>query len=124
MSLWSRAVGDALRQPICGTAHSGWSRACDIGAAAPFGACSQPLPVAQRRALSRKRAITAEGVAREQEKGLLAEFAERDRPVAGCAGDAVDVGGRAAGMIVEERAANDMTAILQQVGAFTPPWLS
>jgi predicted ester cyclase len=38
--------------------------------------------------------------------------------------DAVDVYRLADGMIVEEWAADDMTAILYQVGAYTPPWLS
>lgn len=38
--------------------------------------------------------------------------------------DAVDVYRLADGMIVEEWAADDLTAILHQVGAYTPPWLS
>ncbi len=37
--------------------------------------------------------------------------------------DAVDVYRLADGMIVEEYAGDDMTAILYQVGAYTPPWL-
>ena len=38
--------------------------------------------------------------------------------------DAVDVYRLADGMIVEEWAGDDLTAILYQVGAYTPPWLS
>ena len=38
--------------------------------------------------------------------------------------DAVDVYRLADGLIVEEWAADDLTAILHQVGAYTPPWLS
>ena len=38
--------------------------------------------------------------------------------------DAVDVYRLREGMIVEEWAADDMTAIPHQVGAYTPPWLS
>jgi len=38
--------------------------------------------------------------------------------------DAVDVYRLKDGMIVEEWAADDMLAILHQVGAYTPPWLS
>jgi predicted ester cyclase len=38
--------------------------------------------------------------------------------------DAVDIYRLADGMIVEEWAADDMAAILYQVGANTPPWLS
>ena len=38
--------------------------------------------------------------------------------------DAVDVYRLADGMIVEEWAADDLAAILYQVGAYTPPWLS
>ncbi len=38
--------------------------------------------------------------------------------------DAVDIYGLADGMIVEEWAADDTTAILYQVGAYTPPWLA
>lgn len=37
--------------------------------------------------------------------------------------DAVDVYRLADGMIVEEWAADDLTSILFQVGAYTPPWL-
>ncbi len=37
--------------------------------------------------------------------------------------DAVDIYRLADGMIVEEWAADDTTAILYQVGAYTPPWL-
>src|SRR6266566_14101 len=37
--------------------------------------------------------------------------------------DAVDVYRLSDGMIVEEWAADDATAILYQVGAYTPPWL-
>jgi predicted SnoaL-like aldol condensation-catalyzing enzyme len=46
------------------------------------------------------------------------------RPAAGCAGTRVDVYRLADGMIVEEWAADDFAAILHQVGAYTPPWLS
>jgi predicted ester cyclase len=38
--------------------------------------------------------------------------------------DAVDIYRLGDGMIVEEWAADDMAAILHQVGAYTPPWLS
>jgi predicted ester cyclase len=38
--------------------------------------------------------------------------------------DAVDVYRLRDGRISEEWAADDMTAILQQVGAYTPPWIS
>lgn len=38
--------------------------------------------------------------------------------------DAVDVYHLADGMIVEEWAGDDLAAILYQVGAYTPPWLS
>lgn len=38
--------------------------------------------------------------------------------------DAVDIYRLADGMIVEEWAADDTTAILYQVGAYTPPWLA
>jgi len=38
--------------------------------------------------------------------------------------DAVDIYRLADGIIVEEWAADDMAAILYQVGAYTPPWLS
>jgi predicted ester cyclase len=38
--------------------------------------------------------------------------------------DAVDVYRLSGGMIAEEWAADDTTAILHQVGAYTPPWLS
>ena len=38
--------------------------------------------------------------------------------------DAVDVYRLTDGMIVEEWAGDDTTAILYQVGAYTPPWLS
>jgi predicted ester cyclase len=38
--------------------------------------------------------------------------------------DAVDIYRLAGGMIVEEWAADDATAILYQVGAYTPPWLA
>jgi len=38
--------------------------------------------------------------------------------------DAVDIYRRANGMIVEERAADDVAAILYEVGAYTPPWYS
>jgi len=38
--------------------------------------------------------------------------------------DAVDIYRLADGLIVEEWAADDLTAILHQVGAYTPPWLS
>ena len=38
--------------------------------------------------------------------------------------DAVDVYRLKAGKITEEWAADDLTAILHQVGAYTPPWLS
>jgi len=38
--------------------------------------------------------------------------------------DAVDVYHLADGMIVEEWAGDDLAAILHQVGAYTPPWLS
>ena len=38
--------------------------------------------------------------------------------------DAVDVYRLAGGKIAEEWAADDMVAILQQVGAYTPPWLN
>lgn len=37
--------------------------------------------------------------------------------------DAIDIYRLANGMIVEEWAADDSTAILHQVGAYTPPWL-
>jgi SnoaL-like polyketide cyclase len=37
--------------------------------------------------------------------------------------DAVDIYRLADGMIVEEWAADDMAAILYQMGAYTPPWL-
>jgi hypothetical protein len=36
----------------------------------------------------------------------------------------VDIYRLAGGMIVEEWAADDATAILYQVGAYTPPWLA
>jgi len=38
--------------------------------------------------------------------------------------DAVDIYRLANGMVVEEWAGDDMAAILYQVGAYTPPWLS
>jgi predicted ester cyclase len=38
--------------------------------------------------------------------------------------DAVNICRLAGGMIVEEWAADDATAILYQVGAYTPPWLA
>jgi predicted ester cyclase len=38
--------------------------------------------------------------------------------------DAVDIYRLADGMIVEEWAADDTTAILHQIGAYTPPWLA
>jgi predicted ester cyclase len=38
--------------------------------------------------------------------------------------DAVDIYHLADGMIVEEWAGDDLAAILYQVGAYTPPWLS
>jgi predicted ester cyclase len=38
--------------------------------------------------------------------------------------DAVDVYRLRDGKITEEWAADDMAAILHQVGAYTPPWLS
>jgi len=38
--------------------------------------------------------------------------------------DAVDICRLADGMIVEEWAGDDLAAILYQVGAYTPPWLS
>jgi predicted ester cyclase len=38
--------------------------------------------------------------------------------------DAVDIYRLVGGMIVEEWAADDATAILYQVGAYTPPWLA
>jgi len=38
--------------------------------------------------------------------------------------DAVDIYRLADGMIIEEWAADDATAILYQVGAYTPPWLA
>ncbi len=38
--------------------------------------------------------------------------------------DAVDIYRLADGMIVEEWAGDDTTAILYQVGAYTPPWLA
>jgi predicted ester cyclase len=38
--------------------------------------------------------------------------------------DAVDIYHLADGMIVEEWAGDDLAAIMTQVGAFTPPWLS
>jgi predicted ester cyclase len=38
--------------------------------------------------------------------------------------DAVDVYKLRDGKITEEWAADDLTAILHQVGAYTPPWLS
>ena len=38
--------------------------------------------------------------------------------------DAVDVYRLRSGKISEEWAADDMTAILHQVGAYTPPWLT
>jgi predicted ester cyclase len=38
--------------------------------------------------------------------------------------DAVDIYRLADGMIVEEWASDDLAAILHQVGAYTPPWLS
>jgi predicted ester cyclase len=38
--------------------------------------------------------------------------------------DAVDIYRLADGMIVEEWAGDDLAAILYQVGAYTPPWLS
>jgi predicted ester cyclase len=38
--------------------------------------------------------------------------------------DAVDVYRLREGKIAEEWAADDMAAILHQVGAYTPPWLS
>jgi predicted ester cyclase len=38
--------------------------------------------------------------------------------------DAIDVYRLADGMIVEEWAGDDLAAILHQVGAYTPPWLS
>jgi predicted ester cyclase len=38
--------------------------------------------------------------------------------------DAVDIYRLADGMIVDEWAADDSTAILHQVGAYTPPWLA
>jgi len=38
--------------------------------------------------------------------------------------DAVDIYRFADGMIVEEWAADDMTAVVNQVATFTPPWLA
>jgi predicted ester cyclase len=38
--------------------------------------------------------------------------------------DALDIYRLADGMIVEEWASDDLAAILYQVGAYTPPWLS
>ena len=38
--------------------------------------------------------------------------------------DALDVYRLTNGMIIEEWAGDDTTAILYQVGAYTPPWLS
>ena len=38
--------------------------------------------------------------------------------------DAVDIYRLAGGMITEEWAADDATAILHQLGAYTPPWLT
>src|SRR5580693_5240283 len=38
--------------------------------------------------------------------------------------DAVDIYRLAGGMIAEEWAADDATAILHQLGAYTPPWLT
>jgi hypothetical protein len=38
--------------------------------------------------------------------------------------DAVDIYRLAGGMILEEWAADEATAILYQVGACTPPWLA
>jgi predicted ester cyclase len=38
--------------------------------------------------------------------------------------DAIDVYRLAGGKIIEEWAADDLTAILHQVGAYTPPWLA
>lgn len=54
-------------------------------------------------------------------KGELLGIAATGRPVKW---DAVDVYRLADGKIAEEWAADDMLAILQQVGAYTPPWLN
>ena len=54
-------------------------------------------------------------------KGELLGIAATGRPVKW---DAVDVYRLADGKIAEEWAADDMVAILHQVGAYTPPWLN
>jgi predicted ester cyclase len=54
-------------------------------------------------------------------KGDLLGIAPTGRPVRW---DAVDVYRLRDGKITEEWAADDLTAILHQVGAYTPPWLS
>lgn len=54
-------------------------------------------------------------------KGELLSIAATGRPVKW---DAVDVYRLADGKIAEEWAADDMLAILQQIGAYTPPWLN
>ena len=54
-------------------------------------------------------------------KGELLGIAATGRPVKW---DAVDLYRLADGKIAEEWAADDMLAILHQVGAYTPPWLA
>jgi predicted ester cyclase len=54
-------------------------------------------------------------------EGNLLGIAPTGRPVRW---DAVDIYRLADGMIVEEWAADDLAAILYQVGAYAPPWLS
>jgi len=54
-------------------------------------------------------------------KGELLGIAATGRPVKW---DAVDVYRLADGKIAEEWAADDILAILNQVGAYTPPWLN
>jgi predicted ester cyclase len=53
--------------------------------------------------------------------GNLLGIAPTGRPVRW---DAVDIYRLDDGMIVEEWAGDDLAAILYQVGAYTPPWLS
>jgi predicted ester cyclase len=65
--------------------------------------------------------VAARFVVEATHKGELLGIAPTGRRVRW---DAVDVYRLVDGRIVEEWAADDLTAILHQVGAYSPPWLS
>ena len=78
------------------------------------------LHAAERDAVAMENTVAVRFVVDATHRGNLLGIAPTGRRVRW---GAIDIYRVANGMIVEEWAADDSTAILHQVGAYTPPWL-